>query len=62
MNIVFWLLVVIVLAFIWLCLSFAFNGIGGIVLKLFNDAKSKIESDKLSKTKECEDDASNEKG
>ena len=42
MNIVFWLPVVVVLAMIWCCLSFAFKGIGGIGLKLYNDTKDKI--------------------
>lgn len=61
MNIVFWLLVVIVLVLVWFCLSFAFKGIGGIGLRLFNDAKKEIEGDKSNKSKECEDDSSNER-
>lgn len=46
MNIVFWLLVIVVLALLWFCLSFAFKGIGGIALKLFNDAKEEITESK----------------
>ena len=46
---------------VWFCLSFAFKGIGGIGLKLFNDAKKEIEGDEPKKTKECEDDSSNER-
>jgi len=42
MNMVFWLLVVLVLAAVWFCLSFAFKGIGGIGLRLWNDAKKEI--------------------
>ena len=42
MNIVFWLLIIIGLVLLWFCLSFAFNGIGAIFLKLFNDAKDEI--------------------
>ncbi len=61
MNIVFWLLIVIVLVLIWFCLSFAFKGIGGIWLKLYNGAKKEIEGDKPEKSKECEDDSSNER-
>lgn len=42
MNIVFWFFVIVVLALLWLCMSFAYKGIGGIGLKLFNDAKDEI--------------------
>lgn len=42
MNIVFWLLIIIALVLVWFCLSFAFKGIGGIGLKLYNDAKDEI--------------------
>lgn len=42
MNIVFWLLVIIALILLWFCLSFAFKGVGGIGLKLYNDAKDEI--------------------
>ena len=42
MNIAFWLLVIIALILLWFCLSFAFSGIGGIGLKLYNDAKDEI--------------------
>lgn len=61
MNIFFWLLVVIVLVVIWFCLSFAFKSIGGIGLRLWNDAKNEIEGDKPKKSKKCEDDLSNER-
>lgn len=58
MNIVFWLLVVFALVLVWFCLSFAFQGIGSIGLRLFNDAKKEIEGDEPDKSKECEDDSS----
>ena len=58
MNIVFWLLVVLALVLVWFCLSFAFQGIGSIGLRLFNDAKKEIEGDEPDKSKECEDDPS----
>lgn len=61
MNIFFWLLVVIALVVIWFCLSFAFKGIGGIGLRLWNDAKKEIEGDEPKKSKKCEDDSSNER-
>lgn len=61
MNIFFWLLVVIALVVIWFCLSFAFKGIGGIGLRLWNDAKKEIEGDEPQKSKKCEDDSSNER-
>jgi len=50
MNIVFWLIVIVVLVLIWFCLSFAFKGIGGLALRLFNDAKNEI-----TETKETSD-------
>lgn len=52
MNIVFWLLVIVVLVLVWFCLSFAFKGIGGIGLKLFNDAKNEIVNDEQKEEKE----------
>ena len=58
MNIVFWLLVVLALVLVWFCLSFSFQGIGSIGLRLFNDAKKEIEGDEPDKSKECEDDSS----
>lgn len=61
MNIVFWLLVVIVLVVVWFCLSFAFKGIGGVGLRLWNDAKKEIKGDEPEKSKKCEDDLSNER-
>ncbi len=45
MNIVFWSLIIVALALVWLCGSFAFKGIGGLALKLFNNAKEEIEGD-----------------
>lgn len=61
MNIVFWLLIVIVLVVVWFCLSFAFKGIGGIGLRLWNDAKKEIEGERPEKSKKCEEDSSNER-
>jgi len=55
MNIVFWLLVVIVLFLVWLCLSFAFKGIGSIGMKLYNDAKEEIVGEEPEKNKKSED-------
>ena len=46
MNIMFWILVIAALILIWFCLSFAFKGIGGFALKLFNDAKETINEEK----------------
>lgn len=60
MNIVFWLLVVITLVLVWFLMSFAFKGIGGFFLTLFNDAKKEIQDDEPEKSKKCEDDSSNE--
>ena len=42
MNIAFWLLIIVALVLVWFCLSFAFKGVGGIGLRLFNDAKDEI--------------------
>lgn len=42
MNIIFWLIIIVVLILFWFCLSFAFKTIGGIGLKLFDDAKHEI--------------------
>ena len=42
MNIFFWILVIAGVVLLWFCLSFAFNRIGGIGLRLFNDAKKEI--------------------
>lgn len=42
MNIVFWLIVIVALILVWFCLSFAYKAVGGIGLKLFNDAKNEI--------------------
>ena len=42
MKFVFWLLIIIVLVLVWFCLSFAFEGIGGIGLKMFRRAKGDI--------------------
>lgn len=55
MNIVFWLLVVVVLVLVWFCLSFAFKGIGGIGMKLFNDAKDEITGEKEEKENDNKD-------
>lgn len=42
MNIAFWLLIITGLILLWFCLSFTFECIGSVGLKLFNDAKSEI--------------------
>lgn len=57
MNIVFWLIVVIVLVLIWFCLSFAFKGVGGVGMRLYNDAKKEISEETEKKTAEAEADA-----
>lgn len=49
MNPVFWLLVVIAAILLWFCLSFMFKAVGGIFLKLFNDAKNAIKEEKEKK-------------
>ena len=46
MNIVFWLLAIVGLVTLWFCLSFAFKGIGGLAMKLFNDAKETMNEEK----------------
>ncbi len=58
----FWFLIIVALALVWLCGSFAFKGIGSLALKLFNDAKEEIEGDEPKEIKKCEDDEINEKG
>ncbi len=60
MNIVFWFLIIVALALVWLCGSFAFKGIGSLALKLFNDAKEEISGDESEKIKKGEDET-NEK-
>ena len=40
MNIVFWLIVIV--ALVRFCLSFAFKGIGAFGLRIYNDAKKEI--------------------
>lgn len=42
MNFVFWIGIIIAAVFLWSCLSFAFKGIGGAALHLYNDAKKEI--------------------
>lgn len=42
MNFVFWLPIIIVLVLVWLCLSFAFKGVGSIWLHLWHDAKHEM--------------------
>lgn len=49
---VFWLIVVIVLVLIWFCLSFAFKGVGGVGMRLYNDAKKEISEETEKKTDE----------
>lgn len=55
MNIVFWLLVVVALVLVWFCLSFAFKGLGGIGMKLFNGAKDEITGEKEEKENDNKD-------
>ena len=45
MNIVFWLLVVVALAFCWFLFSFCFRGLGRWISDLFNDAKEQMTKD-----------------
>ena len=52
MNIVFWLIVVIALVLIWFCLSFAFKGIGGVGMRLYDDAKKEISDEEEKKSDE----------
>lgn len=61
MNIVFWFLVIIVLTLVWFLLAFAFKGIGGIGLRLFNDAKQEIEGDKPKQKSETKEGLKNER-
>lgn len=42
MNVVFWFLVIVVLALVWLCFAFAFGKIGSLAFRLFKDAKDEI--------------------
>lgn len=44
--------VVIVLVLIWFCLSFAFKGVGGVGMRLYNDAKKEISEETEKKTDE----------
>ncbi len=61
MNIVFWLLIIIVLVLVWFCLSFAFEGIGGIGLKMFRRAKGDITGeDETKKEREAKEEHKNE--
>lgn len=46
MNVVFWLGVIAALVFLWFCLSFAFRGVGGFVLRLFKDVKETMKEEK----------------
>lgn len=52
MNVVFWIGAIIVLVLVWFCLSFAFKGIGGIFLRLYNDAKEEIVGENPTNTNE----------
>ena len=51
MNIVFWLGIILVLAFVWFALCSLYKPIGSFLLHLFNDAKSKITNDEKEKEK-----------
>lgn len=55
MNIIFWALVIITLVFVWFCMSSAFKFIGGIGLRLFNDAKEEIFDEEITDSKIGED-------
>lgn len=61
MNIVFWLIVIVALAFLWLCMSFLFEGVGSVLLKLIKGANEAIngDADKES-TKESKENVTNE--
>lgn len=49
MNIVFWFLIILAAVAAWFCLSFAFRGLGGIALRLWNKAKKEITDDETGK-------------
>ena len=51
-KVVFWLIVIIVLVLIWFCLSFAFKGVGGVGMRLYNDAKKEISEETEKKSDE----------
>lgn len=61
MNIVFWLIVIVALAFLWLCMSFLFEGVGSILLKLIKGADEAINGDEdKESTKESKENVTNE--
>lgn len=61
MNIVFWLIVIVALAFLWLCMSFLFEGVGSVILKLIKGADEAINGDKdKESTKESKENVTNE--
>lgn len=62
MNVVFWLLVIAALALLWLCLSFAFKGIGGLGERLWNRMKKEIADDESENIKEKKEIDKSEKG
>lgn len=62
MNVVFWALVIVVMALIWFCLSFAFKWIGSIFLRLFNDAKKEIMGDESEKSNKEQKEQSSDEG
>ncbi len=45
MNVVFWLIVVVVLAAVWLALSSSFREIGDAALRLWGDVKDEMSDD-----------------
>ena len=45
MNVVFWFLVIVVLALVWFCLAFAFGKVGSFAYKIFKDAKDEIDKE-----------------
>lgn len=52
MNPVFWFIIILALAFIWLCLSFAYKKVGWIGWKLYSDAKEQITKESEKEEKE----------
>ena len=51
MNVVFWFLVIVVLALVWFCLSFAFGKVGSLAFRIFKDAKDEIDKEYPDETK-----------
>lgn len=65
MNIVFWLIVVIILAVVYFCGAFVFPRIGAVAVKAYNNFKKAISEEPQSHsndTTETQEENSNEKG